>query len=48
MGTAPIVDLRANLKPDVSTCSEPNTTTGFFYILNEQRSTAARPTTAGR
>ena len=34
MGTAPIVDLRANVKPDVSTCSEPNTATGFSYILN--------------
>jgi len=35
MGTAPIVDLRASVKPDVSTCTEPNTATGFSYILNE-------------
>ncbi len=34
MGTAPIVDLRANVEPDVSTRSEPNTATGFSYILN--------------
>ena len=37
MGTAPIVDLRANVKPDVSTCSEPNSATGFSYILNDMR-----------
>ncbi len=37
MGTAPIVDLRANVEPDVSTRSEPNTATGFSYILNGLR-----------
>ncbi len=43
MGTAPIVDLRANVEPDVSTRSEPNTATGFSYILNDPRFTRRRP-----
>ena len=43
MGTAPIVDLRANVKADVSTCSEPKSATGFSYILNDLRLTCGRP-----
>ncbi len=42
MGTAPIVDLRANVEPDVSTRSEPNTATGFSYILNASRLSCGR------
>jgi hypothetical protein len=47
MGTTPIVELRANVKPEVSTSADIRATTGFSYILNVMRfSCAAAPLAA--
>jgi hypothetical protein len=43
MDSAAIVDLRANVKPVLSTLTGMKATAGFSYILNELRFSCGRP-----